>query len=449
VQITGNSVFSDSLLHAVLGIPADAVSPIGVIRTGLGGIERWYAAHDYTLARLTRAEVDSAGLFSIRIDEAPLAGINLTGNTTVKNWVILRSFPLQRGTPYNRRTAARGMADLHASGLFEQVTSAVVHSPDGPRLQLAVSEKSTDALRLGFHHNLEYQSEAFIEWAKTNLLGLGNELTAHAQYAPRREHHFVRLKADRVLRTYLTAAIRLYHHDHERHVYRGNERAGSFETTRDGYEITLGQNISRIAQMALVLNAEDINLEIDAAASESRHARLMLLARIDDRDDDDFPLRGRRLVAQLYWGDDFFGGRLVYRAFASEAEWIIPLRRHLALSIGGRFGNADRVLPIHERFALGGQQSFMGLAEDQLLGDRMAALTLGARYRLYPRCYVTARLDAGNAWAKGSEIRFWDALRLGAGAGLLFDTPLGPLAITEGIVDGGHSKFYFHWGHGF
>jgi predicted acylesterase/phospholipase RssA len=449
VEFTGNSVFADSILNDILGLDLNHRCSAEKIRAGLHRIENEYAVREFTLAAVTSAELDTSGVLHIAIDEARLAGIELSGNTSVKNWVILRSFPLKIGTPYNARKAAQGFADLHASGLFEQITSEVSHSPAGPVLRISVTERSTDALRLGLHHNLEYQTEGFVQWAKANLFGLGNELTAHAQYAPRRTLYFVRAKADRILRTYLTASARVYHHKQERYVYRDHERVNTFITTRDGYELSFGQNISRFAQMSLLVNSEFVDFDLDSVDSDYRHSRLALLARLDDLDDVNFPTKGRRLTAQLGWGDDFFGGDLIYRSFHADAEWFYSPHERWTLSLGAQVGSADRVLPLHERFSLGGQHSFAGLAEDELLGDRLVAGSISARYRFYTISYATARLDLGNAWSKGADINFWEEVRAGAGAGLLFDTPLGPLAVAWGLADRGNTKFYLSWGYDF
>jgi NTE family protein len=448
LRVHGNTAFSDSALQAVLGSWLGRDIPIDTLHGKLRGIEQVYAARGYTLATITRATVGD-GLLDVTIDEGALAGIETEGNHSVKNWVILRSFPLKRGTLYNAHRMSQGMADLHASGLFDQVTADVVRSDSGPKLKLQVTERTNDALRIGLHHNLEYQSEGFIQWAKENLFGLGNELTLHAQYAPRRQYYFARVKADRILRSYLTGSLRLYHLEHERRLYQDHEQVGDFVTTRDGFELSFGQNISRIAQMAFVVRSEQIGLTVDSIKSRYDLSSFALLGRLDDMDDANFPTRGRRMLAELSWGDNFFGGDVIYRAFRAEGEWVYSPSKRVALSAGGRVGSADRVLPLHEKFALGGRQSFMGLADDELLGDRLAAVSFGGRFRFYTISFLTGRIDIGNAWTKGSEINFWQELRAGIGGGLLFDTPLGPLDILYGLADKGYTKFYFSWGYDF
>jgi predicted acylesterase/phospholipase RssA/outer membrane translocation and assembly module TamA len=449
VRLAGVTVFPDSAVRSVLALQEGERYSVADVTAALRRVLRLYAGRDYTLADVSAAIWDSTGELAITIDEAPVAGIDLWGNRTVKNWAILRSFPLKRGSPYNARRAARGLADLHATGLFDQITAGVVRSPAGPRLQLAVTERTNDALRLGLHHNLEYQTEVFVQWAKINLFGLGNELVAHAQYAPRRELYFLRARSDRIFRTYLAGAVRLYHQRHERHLYADHVQINSFETTRDGFEVSFAQNISRIAQMALAITSERIDLEIDSTPARADHSRLGLVARLDDLDDADFPTRGRRMRAQLSWGDRFLGGDIVYRAFEGSGEWVVSPRDRLNLSFGARFASADRRLPLSERFALGGRRSFMGLADDELLGDHLAAGSLWARYRVYPRSYLAARVDIGAIWEDLEKIDIQRDWRLGAGVGLMFNTPIGPLVVLQGLADGGDTRFYFSWGYDF
>ncbi len=444
-------VFSDSALVSVMDLPTGVRHDRWAIAAALNRIIAYYARHDYSLTAIADASVDDEGVLSVTVDEALLSRADVTGNTTVKGWVILRNFPLKPGAPYNARLVERGLNDLQASGLFEQVTTEVEHTPKGPRLHLTVTEKSTDAIRLGLRHDLEYQTDVFAEWASINLLGLGNELVIHAQHAPRRDWFFVRARADRVFRTYLTSALSIYRHRHERHFYLHHHQNGSFTTDRFGFEFFVGQHITRKAQMALTLNVEDLKLErsLDSTRTKSNFSRLALSVRADNLDNVYFPTRGRLLSAQLQWADDFFGGEVIYRAFDGEAMWVVSPTDLLTLQSTARFATAERRLPVYERFSLGGLHSFMGLNDDELLGDKLVLGSVLARYQFYTRSYLAARLDVGTVWDHSAQIDFISDLRVGIGGGVMFDTPLGPLIIMGGVSEDNYSKFYFSWGYDF
>jgi NTE family protein len=443
-------VFDDSTLRRVMDLPVGVRHDHWAIAAALNRIVAYYARNNYTLTAIAGATLSDDGLLQVDVDEALLDRIELYGNEKVKDWVVLRSFPLKPGTPYNAEVVERGLNDLQASGLFRQVTTEVEHTGEGPLLRLHVTEKTRDAVRLGLRHDLEFQTDVFVEWSSINLLGLGNELVVHAQHAPRRDWFFVRARADRVLRTYLTSALTGYRHRYQQRLYSNREEVGSFETDHLGAEFFFGQDIARKAQMALTLNIEDVDFEPTADSTDHINiSRLALGARLDDLDDRDFPTRGQRLAAQVTWADEFFGGEVIYRAFEAGGLWVVSSRDRLTLQTSARFATADRHLPLYERFTLGGLRSFMGLNDDELLGDKLVVASILARYQFFTRSYAAGRLDIGTVWDHNTDIDFISDLLGGIGGGLMFDTPLGPLVIMGGITEHDNAEFYFSWGHDF
>jgi outer membrane protein assembly factor BamA len=444
-------VFADSTLERVMRLNIGVRHSPWEIAAALNRIVTFYAEHDYTLTAIRHASLDERGILTIDIDEALLARVTAAGNEKVRPWVILRNFPLQPGEPYNARVVERGLNDLLASGLFEQVTTEIEHTDRGPQLNLTVTEKTTDAIRLGLRHDLEYQTDVFVEWASINLLGLGNELVLHAQHAPRRDWFFVRGRTDRVLRTYLSSTLTIYRHRHQRWFYADHHQNGSFTADRFGFEFYAGQHVTRRAQAALILKVEDIELErsADSSTTNLELARLGLSVRLDDLDDSHFPTMGRRLRAQIQWADEFFGGDIIYRAFDGEAMWVVSPADRFTLLTTARFATAERRLPVHERFSLGGLHSFMGLNDDELLGDKLVLGSWLGRYQFYTRSHAVVRLDIGTVWDHKAQIDFLSDLRVGIGGGVMFDTPLGPLIVMGGVSEDNYSKFYFSWGYDF
>ncbi|MBI5868364.1 MAG: patatin-like phospholipase family protein [candidate division Zixibacteria bacterium] len=445
------SVFPDTTLRRVLGLAIGTQYSSSEIAVRIRQLVGFYAAHDYALTDIAAVTFDSGGVLSITIDEALLSKVELEGNKRVKNWVVLRSFPMKEGLPYNARLVERGLTDLHATGLFEQVTTEIRRTDHGPVLKLRVTEKSTDAIRLGFHHDLEYQSEGFIEWANINMFGLGNELTAHAQHAPRRDWLFLRARADRIFQTYLTSATTGYWHRHQRRLWADHNPVGSFTTERLGLEFFFGQNFSRALQMAVMMNVERIDLERspDSSFARTNLTRLAVMGNIDNLDDAEFPTHGHRVSARLEWADRLLGGKEVFRSFDGEGMWVIPTRGPMTYELSARFATAERELPIYEQFPLGGRRSFMGLSDDEFLGDRLLRLSVGARYRFFSRSYLKGRLDIGTVWGHLARIDLTRDLRMGIGGGFAFNTPLGPLEILAGVTDHHEAQFYFNLGHDF
>ena len=452
VDIAGNTVFPDSVLQRnfaeLIGKPANGREIAAAARRCL----EEYRAHSYSLVEIRRIALDTlSGRLSLIVDEGRLAGLQVTGNATVKDWVVTRHFPLKRGQLFSFRALHQGMEELHASGLFNQINASIKYTAAGPLVILEVVEKDYDIVRIGLRHDLEYQTETFAEVVNTNILGLGNEIYLHAGYCPRREQYSGGLRADRVFRSLLTAEIRAYREIHERHRYTNHRRDGFFETARNGLALSLGQNIKRLGTISFAFRSEDIKLTQPPSAPTtwSRLRSVMLTARYDDLDRLPFPRCGRRLEAAVEWADDFAGGQTVFRKVSGFVENWVSFSEVLALGQRLEIGSADHSLPVYERYALGGRTSLFGLHDDEFLGDQLFLANLHGRFRYFPRCYFDLRVDAGMVWGFRQQINFPRDLRFGVGGGPSFDTPLGPLEVYLGITEDDYTTFYFNWGYDF
>jgi outer membrane translocation and assembly module TamA len=62
---------------------------------------------------------------------------------------------------------------------------------------------------------------------------------------------------------------------------------------------------------------------------------------------------------------------------------------------------------------------------------------------------MSFRLDVGAVWENSDEIHLFEDLRVAAGGGPSFDTPLGPLELIWGITEDNYTNFYFNWGYDF
>lgn len=452
VHFAGNSVFADSILIEkfafLLGHPADAPG----IAAALNRCLQLYGQQAYSLAEICAVELDNdTGRLTVCFDEGRLSSLEVTGNKSVKDWVVTRHFPLQQGRLFNYRAFVKGLEELYAAGMFSQVSGRITRDADGPRVILNVVEKDYDIMRFGLRHDLEYQTDVFVEVVNSNLLGLGNEIYLHVGYCPRRERYAAGLRADRIFRTYLTAGVHLYREIHQRHRYTDNHRRGFFETARKGLLVSFGQNLKRFGAISANFRSEDIVLTDQPSLSYSRtRLRSVILSlRYDDLDRLPFARRGRRADLSLELADDFAGGEVPFRkARATMENWLSPIGR---FTIGQRLtlGTADRMLPDYERFALGGRQSMMGLHDDEFLGDKIILGNLDCRVRFFTRSYLSFRLAVGAVWEDPEEIHLFEDLRVAAGGGPSFDTPLGPLELMWGITENDYTNFYFNWGYDF
>jgi len=452
VLFAGNTVFPDSVLQANFSELLHQPVNIHRIAAAARRCLNLYQQQGYSLTEIRKIELDSlTGRLSITIDEGYISGFQVIGNETVKDWVITRHFSFRPNRLFNFRAFLKGMEDLHASGLFSRINGRITYTPKGPLVTLEVVEKDYDIMRFGLRHDLEYQTDVFVELVNTNILGLGNEIYLYLGYCPRRESYAAGLRADRIFRTYLTAEIRAYREIFERHRYVDNRRRGFFETARNGFLVSFGQNIKRLGVISGRFRSEDIKLtrQPPLPFTTARLRSLILAARYDDLDRFPFPRHGRRFTAALEWAGDFAGGNVTFNKISGTLEnWLSLTDR---FTIGQRLfaGYADQVLPDYERFAVGGRKTMMGLHDDEFLGDKIILGNFGCRYRFFSRSYLTFRLDVGATWEHHRKLNKLKDLRVGVGGGPSFDTPLGPLELLWAITEDDYSNFYFNWGYDF
>lgn len=192
-------------------------------------------------------------------------------------------------------------------------------------------------------------------------------------------------------------------------------------------------------------------------------AKLSSAILYDHRDD---PINSRKGTfssisfdnAQPFLGSDVQNRKLLMQQYA-----FVPFRRLTLASrvqLGFAFGRDDLLQT--DRFRAGGATSVRGYAEDSLGprnafgipsgGERLLILNQEARFPMYSWANGVLFVDAGNIYAKHED---WSSLKIGYGAGLRFDTPVGLLRVDVGwpktplTTAARTARWYFGFGHVF
>ena len=119
------------------------------------------------------------------------------------------------------------------------------------------------------------------------------------------------------------------------------------------------------------------------------------------------------------------------------------------------------MIPVEERFFAGGSRSIRGWArqhlgprddkETPIGGNTIVEASIEPRIPLVGSLGMVVFADAGNVWTGDGGFSFTD-IRYSAGAGLRFNTPIGPVGIdlARPIMDIDKSwQFHFNIGHAF
>lgn len=169
----------------------------------------------------------------------------------------------------------------------------------------------------------------------------------------------------------------------------------------------------------------------------------------DTRDDPFNPDRGTILGATYEQGARVLASQVQFAKVTFQAADFAPVRRNTVLAIRAQTGRVRRLfesadVPVSERFFLGGQSSIRGYALDSVgvpgetvisgvpQGGLIMILTsLELRVGSARGWGTVLFADAGNVWSDASNIGLED-MRIGAGPGLRFGTPVGPLRLDLG-----------------
>lgn len=162
----GNTKYSDSVLHSLLGIKRGDIYDLSVLNKKLGkelsqeggDISGLYMDDGYLFFRVepveTRVYNDTID-YEIRIAEGPQAtirSVNITGNDKTKEYVIRRELRTVPGEKFKRSDIIRSIRELSALNYFnpEKINPVPIPNPDDGTVDInySLEEKSSDQLEL-------------------------------------------------------------------------------------------------------------------------------------------------------------------------------------------------------------------------------------------------------------------------------------------------------------
>jgi outer membrane translocation and assembly module TamA len=143
-------------------------------------------------------------------------------------------------------------------------------------------------------------------------------------------------------------------------------------------------------------------------------------------------------VAQPIASSEYFS-----RGFINY-ESAMPLDRSTVLFANGFFGSGSRKnMPIPYAFVLGGvrlpaaypymttsQMTFMGVKDQELIGDQAQMLALGVRYEAFKDGFLQLQLNAGNVFNDATISVADRQYKTGAGVTFGYLSPIGPLEFS-------------------
>ncbi len=408
------------------------------------------------------------GFADIKIDEPDLladretASVNLTfpiitgplthlgvleiiGTRETKDSFINRLAPFDRGDLYtpqilatlNRRlSSTRHYRDIIVE-LGDATQDDTTSSTERP-VRITLEERPRHTISLGGSIATDQGVGGLIEWTRWNLTGQADPLTVSAQASQIEQS----LGADWRLPHFpkpgrqLSLTTRAFNEDTDAFNRAGLTLGGAFEFAGSARTIwTFGGDYEIADERGEVEDRLQQTLTVSSAL------------RLDRSDSLTDPTHGWRATISTQpgfsFGDDEaaflrnLGQVSAYLPLSKSKRWVFASR----IELGSVIGADTATLPVDERFFAGGGASVRGFgfqelgprdAEGNPLGGRSLFETSAElRGKLTKRIGFATFVDAGSV--SDSAFPEFNNLQVGAGAGLRYDTPAGPIRLDIAV----------------
>jgi len=373
--------------------------------------------------------------------EAVFGPARIEGLESVEASVVLRALPFDEGDPYKRSLVEAGEAALYKLNLFSTVqisTGEAVDAAGRVPMLVEVTERKHRTISGGVEYTSDFGAGINVRWEHRNIAGQGNRLTV--------ETHLNKLLMD--LRTqYVVPRYRRDDQGLRVDFEAAQEDTDAFESTR----IVLRGWVQReLTEQVTVAVGAGLRLsEVEQFRQTDQYRLLSVAGRIewDTTDNELDPTEGFRLALEIAPHVDIGGGdaRFIRSELNLSHYWRLGDGPEWVLATRGRAGSIwaypPRNIPPDLRFYAGGGGSVRGypfqhigpVVDDDPIGGRSvleAAVEL--RKRFNDRLGMAVFVDAGMVYAPTTPEWSMEP-RIGAGFGLRYFTPLGPLRLDLAV----------------
>jgi outer membrane protein assembly factor BamA len=448
ISVKGATLFPESKILDIIESRPGMVLNKKVVNSDVERIESMYIDSGYNLARVSNDFDENSGRLQILIDEGRINSLLIDGNDLTRDWVIKRHVPFDIGDVYESGRAEQGVADLYGIGLFETARFLAIPDSEGVSLVVRVNEKPSKMIRAAARYDNEYGAKALVDIVDENIFGAGQQLFLSTTFGEKRRSVSLNIKADRIFKTYFTYKLELDYGEFKRNYYVDHDYKGYKRQYRHGGELSVGRQISRLGTFSVVGKIR--RYRWDEPSIEERRTfdkgSFGFQSIVDTRDNIGFPESGKYHVFELEFAGELTGEKIAYTRFYTSLESYYKITGDLNFHPRISLGLSSNFMPYFDEFTLGGYQSFIGLFQDEVLGDKLFSGELALRYNLTGPFYMHLKYDMGNIWNKLQYIRFSE-LRYSAGAGISLKSPLGPLSVWYGRTSQGLDAVYFYAGY--
>ena len=386
-----------------------------------------------------------------------IGNIILRGNEDTEDKVILRELAIKSGQPLDYEKILKSQQKIYKLGYCSQVRMQPLEQQKGEPVQdllVSVKEKDAGAVEFGVGYGDWDEFRGSAEVSCRDLFGLGHRITARAEASTKESKAMLTYWWPWFMGNKLDLHSGLIYLDAQKpnyHIIDFIANMGFDKSFGDHLTTSLLYQYERIKlgtiRPGAVLAPED--------KDKSNIASINPSAILDYRDNPLNPTKGSVYAGIVKIASRYIGSTVDFGKVTLQGGWYFPLYNKIVFAFSARGGiegwfQSKFDIPISERFFLGGASSIRGYNYETIApkakdgtptgGDSMALFNAEVRFPLPYGFGLVTFIDAGNAWLLNKNVAAADfqqtganGLRYGAGCGLRYDTPVGPIRLDYGF----------------
>ncbi len=453
------------------GGPADALTteeiescfrPVtGVLYTNAAGTKalealiKKYRSKGFSLVTIERTSF-RGGTLEVKVSSGKPDSIeihqnkNITGITSIK-----REIKVDTTEALSSRKAEESVDNLYDTGSFNGVSLTTVSDTGrNPLLKFSLEEKTPYVLRLGLRYDEINNAQFLLDFRNENLGGTTSSIGGWMIAGKRDNSVNIEFNIPRISSSHFTMSSRIFYDDHlfdnrditfSKALFSSHSNgSNTYGIQKYGINSGFGTRINKNGQFIVDMtyqNSLSYAGQVNGGGLPTANITMLSIGTqftLDSRDDPLIPTSGSYTNFRYSSSSESFKVHDVFWQMSGRHEENIPLGKETTLQLSGLFGISNISVPLSEKFFLGGpgtsySQQFIGLKENDLPGNDIAAVGVHLRYKpsfdlLFPTSIVL-HYNVGNAWDDRDDISFGQLIH-GTGTSLVWQTPLGPAMFT-------------------
>ena len=448
VEIRGSDAISQDELYGLIMTRSGMVLNRKTLDEDRKRLEEQYIKAGNSLVRVRTVLDTATACLYFDIDEGIINKIEIEGANKTRDWVITRHIPFKVGDRFHQKQAERAIDEIFGTELFE--TAKLIARPDsaGITLVVKVREKPYNYIRGGGRFDLEYGTRAFVDLVADNVFGGGQEIFVSTKLGEKVRSIALNFHSDRIFKSLFTGSLRVDYGELKQNRYIEHKYEGYIKQISHGIELTPGRQLPQLGTISLVGMARQYSWDEPGKSERQEFSKIALGIRslVDNRDAISFPERGKYHSFEIEIASNLHDEKKAYTRFETMLEAYYRLTKRLNFHPKFTVGASSDIMPFFDEFSLGGLNSFLGLYDNEFLGDKMIIGSFELRQRIGDRTYIMTRYNAGNIWNQLETVKLSKMLH-GGGIGAGLKTPIGPLQLWYGRTSDGLDAFYFNLGY--